>query len=475
MTWMNNYGISDRNYVDSALFRSISVEKGPSLTRGVKSGVGGSVAVRTIEPEDVIPEGKTWGIQLKGDFSEGPVKPHNTLMKYLGTEDYRTIPERPAADAGSGLNESTGDRFSGLYFDNAPLPQKRTHKLKHFKNDRAGMVAAAFKTKISDGLIAYSDREKGNYNSGKRGAGGYLSNPEYDSDQADYGNTGASMIPNMAKLYAPGEEVFNTNTASKSLLLKNSWHLPANQKITLSHMRNRIRFGENNPFYTALMLGFSYDYNMLDKSRVVYPIQGLESNIDTKAYRIGYEWKPENNPWIDLQANIWRINTDSTRHQSGGSDLAVTYGDNNYDNWVYCNIRHRLPDAYRYSGSTCADLIAQGLVPSEEPKEKSQVKGSYRVKSGAEQRTKVSRTGADISNLFRLSDKLKMTLSANVQHEKVDEHNEIHRNDKDLFDILGSLTTATAVAGPRAGRRCEPCFRPAGYRPAQYPRRSALR
>ena len=40
--WMNNYGIADRNYVDPALFRSITVEKGPAMTRGVKSGVGGA-------------------------------------------------------------------------------------------------------------------------------------------------------------------------------------------------------------------------------------------------------------------------------------------------------------------------------------------------------------------------------------------------------------------------------------------------
>ena len=58
--WMNNYGVSDRNYVDPALFRSIAVEKSPAMTRGVKSGVGGSVSIRTIEPSDVVPEGQKW-------------------------------------------------------------------------------------------------------------------------------------------------------------------------------------------------------------------------------------------------------------------------------------------------------------------------------------------------------------------------------------------------------------------------------
>ena len=98
--WMNNYGVADRNYVDPALFRSIAVEKGPSMTRGVKSGVGGSVAIQTIEPEDIIPEGKKWGIQIKGSFSGNTAKPRVDNLQYLGVEDYRTIPGRRCGGRG---------------------------------------------------------------------------------------------------------------------------------------------------------------------------------------------------------------------------------------------------------------------------------------------------------------------------------------------------------------------------------------
>ena len=96
--WMNNYGVADRNYVDPILFRSIAVEKGPSMTRGVKSGVGGSVAIQTIEPEDIVPEGKKWGIQIKGSFSGNTAKPRVDNLQYLGVEDYRTIPGRPTTE-----------------------------------------------------------------------------------------------------------------------------------------------------------------------------------------------------------------------------------------------------------------------------------------------------------------------------------------------------------------------------------------
>jgi len=447
--WMNNYGTADRNYVDPALFRSIAVEKSPAMTRGVKSGVGGSVAISTIEADDIVPEGDKWGIQIKGSFSDNTAKPRVDNLQYLGVEDYRTIPSRPIADGPSGQVAGTGEIYQGLEFDNYVTPSSRSHKLSNFKGDKSGMIAAAFKTRLSDGLIAYSDRSKGNYFSGKRGAGGYLYNPVYDSDHPDFGNTSATMIPNMAKLYRPGEEVFNSNVESKTLLLKNNWYLPHNQKISLSHMRTRVRFGENNPFYNALVLGFSDEYNFVGQQPRYYPIQGLDSHIQSKSYKLGYEWQPENSRWIDLQANVWRIRTDSSRHQSGGPELGVTYGDTNYDNWVQCFIRHKTPRRLTDQGMTCNDI------PKEEPKDPPPVPGAYRVKSGAEQRTYATRFGADISNRFRLSDKLSMTLSGNIQYEKLDEKTQISHNDKDFFDIIGAVSTATAIAGPRAGRRHE--------------------
>ncbi|STR03332.1 Transferrin-binding protein 1 precursor [Kingella potus] len=448
--WMNNYGTADRNYVDPALFRSIAVEKSPAMTRGIKSGVGGAVAISTIEADDIVPEGDKWGIQIKGSLSDNTAKPRVDNLQYLGWEDYRTIPGHPIADGPAGGVESTGERYRALTFTNYVTPDSRSHKLSNFKGDRSGMIAAAFKTNIADGLIAYSDRKKGNYFSGKRGAGGYLYNPVYDSDYADFGNTSATMIPNMAKLYRPGEEVFNSNVESKSLLLKNNWHLPHNQTISLSHLRTRVRFGENNPFYNALVLGFSNAYNFVGQQPSYYPIQGLDSRLQTKSYKLGYSWQPENSRWIDLQANIWRTRTDSSRHQSGGPELNVILADNNYDNWVACHIRHEVPEDLRRFGMSCAD------VPREEPaKEEPPIPGAYRVRSGSEQNTRATRLGADISNRFRLTDNLSMTLSANIQHEKLDETTKVSNNDNDFYNIIGAVSTATAIAGPRAGRRHE--------------------
>ncbi|MGO7410857.1 hypothetical protein ACCT31_39005, partial [Rhizobium ruizarguesonis] len=72
----------------------------------------------------------------------------------------------------------------------------------------------------------------------------------------------------------------------------------------------------------------------------------LNSTIDTKSHKISYEWKPEGSRWIDLQANIWRTQTTSSRHQSGGPDLAVTYGDQEYDKWANCFVHNKIPNEF---------------------------------------------------------------------------------------------------------------------------------
>ena len=181
--WMNNYGVGDRNYLDPALFRSIAVEKSPALTRGVKSGVGGAVTIRTIEADDIVPEGQKFGFQLKTEFANNSRRPANNLNQWLGWEDYRTLPLGATADgAGGGFDPLTGQQSpQALVVDNFTPPAHKSGRDNwRFGGDRSYMVAAAFKTELAGGLAAYSYRNKGNYFAGTKGAEGYLNNPVYD-------------------------------------------------------------------------------------------------------------------------------------------------------------------------------------------------------------------------------------------------------------------------------------------------------
>ena len=466
--WMNNYGVGDRNYLDPALFRSIAVEKSPALTRGVKSGVGGAVTIRTIEAGDIVPEGERWGFQFKTEFANNSRRPANNLNQWLGWEDYRTLPFGATADgAGGGFDPLTGQQSpQALVADGLTPPAHKSGRDNwRFGGDRSYMAAAAFKTELSDGLAAYSYRNKGNYFAGRKGAEGYLNNPVYnlqkcyDQGGSDFNcKNSATFVPNMAKVYHPGVEVINSNTETKTLLLKNNWHLPGSHNLGWQYMRTDVRFGEINPFHTTYVMNME-EHNPSSRPKALSPqMQNIDSTIRTDTYKLGWDWKPEGSRWLDLQTNLWRIKTDSTRHQSGGMELSVAGRDLYYDAWHWCNRRGQLPPEQADSYADCNELLddfgISGMSKEEVMRLLPNNNGQYRVLSGAEQKTRVSRTGFDISNRFRLSDRLSMTLAADYQKEKLAEEVEIV-NSQDLFNLAGMATGMTKLAGPRGGERRE--------------------
>ncbi len=463
---MNNYGVGDRNYLDPALFRSIAVEKSPALTRGVKSGVGGAMSIRTIEAGDIVPEGQKFGFQLKTEFANNRTRPANNLNQWLGWEDYRTLPLGATADgAGGGSDPITGQQSpQALVVDNFTPPQHKSGRDNwRFGGDRSYMAAAAFKTELSDGLAAYSYRNKGNYFAGRKGAEGYLNNPVYDLQKCyDEGGSdfncknSATFIPNMARIYHPGVEVLNSNTETKTLLLKNNWHLPGSHRLGWQYMRTDVRFGEINPFHTTYVMNME-EHNETNRPKELSPqAQSIDSTIRTDTYKLGWAWKPENSRWVDLQANLWRIKTNSTRHQSGGMDLSSARPDPFYDVWYWCTQRGRIPPEHVDNYSSCNDLMndfgVNGLTKEQVLAMTPNDNGQFRVISGAEQKTRVSRTGFDISNRFRLRDRLSMTLAADYQKEKLAEEVEIV-NSQDLFNLAGMVTGMTKLA--RGGERRE--------------------
>ena len=539
--WLNNYGVGDRNYLDPALFRSIAVEKSPAMTRGVKSGVGGAMSIRTIEPADIIPEGRNWGIEVKTEFSGNTVAQKNDLRQFLG-RDYRTLsPIGATADGVSGMP----DVFTGytgkpsptaLLLDEGIAGTKYAGGKSHtnFKDDRQLMLSAAFKTDITDGLASYSHRKKGNYYAGKRGWQQYINNPPYAAESCYERNAGKtqgekdllcrpaeSLIPNMAMLFRPGEEIMNSHTDTKTLLLKNNWYLPGNQKISLQYMDNKIGFGEINPLITAWILGFS-EQSLNDPAQQA---PGIGTKIDSKTYKIGYEWKPQDNKWIDFQADMWRVKTDSNRHQSGGPVVGVTTPDMDYDIWYWCNIRKRqspglrtesCEDAMTWNAYGSArtheevlrmiedtpDKIARRLAQYDEnnraitdrwmghtggyyaitPADKNVMTDQTNqigkmmnlaelkqklnqeryyiehpdriIVPGARQRTDVVRNGFNLSNRFRLSDKLSLTLAADYQRETLEERTDI-ANSADLMNTFGVLTRMAALGGPQSAKKRE--------------------
>ena len=65
-------GTQQRSYIDPDLISDITIDKGPSLT---SSAIGGTVKMRTIGVDDILRDGQSFGLRLKGDVWNNGVAP----------------------------------------------------------------------------------------------------------------------------------------------------------------------------------------------------------------------------------------------------------------------------------------------------------------------------------------------------------------------------------------------------------------
>ena len=178
-------GNRDETFIDPDLIGGIDITKGPS--GGAGGGIGGSVAVRTLLPEDIIPEGKTWGVRLKGGLGGNTTAPPAT-----GGTSRASDPSLLNADSWT------------------------------------GSIAAAASSDSFDIVAAYSKRKQGNYFAGSD-APSYFRFP---------GETNAnSIVP-------PGQEVFNTSENTRSMLLKGTYRWGDGHSVQLGYSRYDSTHGE---------------------------------------------------------------------------------------------------------------------------------------------------------------------------------------------------------------------------------------
>lgn len=69
-------GSSDRAYIDMDLIRSVRVDKGPTIGSDTVGATGGRVEMRTINANDVIPQGDNFGINFSFGTYNNNRMPH---------------------------------------------------------------------------------------------------------------------------------------------------------------------------------------------------------------------------------------------------------------------------------------------------------------------------------------------------------------------------------------------------------------
>ncbi len=158
-------GRQERNYLDPDLISSVSVFKGPSPAL---DAIGGTIAMSTIRPEDILIDGKEIGVRIRGGVASNSA----SLPKSFNA------PEN--TDRNSFFEAQTGN----------------------------GSAAFALTQENVDVVAAYAKRHNGNYFSGSKGR---------DKYRVFDGNWERNSV---GKLYPEAGEVFNTSNETESALFK---------------------------------------------------------------------------------------------------------------------------------------------------------------------------------------------------------------------------------------------------------------
>lgn len=281
-------GVADRTYIDPDMIGGVEVLKGPTSGPEGTGAIGGVVSMRTINPDDILLPGKTFGVRLKvgvstnstdvpEPFTEGGLRGAGT---YIQSCNYNcgTITAVPT-EFGDPARMDRPDTFE---------PTGHNYSL-----------TVAKKWDRFDLLAGYAYRKSGNYFAGERGDDApeivitprrtELSNNRWREE---------TVVSYDAALnrFRAGEEVLNTSSENESFLVKGRWQISDTQAVEATVNTYKSHFGELMP--SMIIRGDG-------------AIQAPASIADATSYSVRYKWKPDND-LIDLRVNGWHTALDNS-------------------------------------------------------------------------------------------------------------------------------------------------------------------
>lgn len=259
-------GTQQRSYIDPDMISDVTIDKGPSLT---SSAIGGTVKMRTLTVDDILKDGQTIGLRLKGDLWNNGVAPASR-DPHSKTEDLYSEP-----------HQSRG----GLFGSEA----------------QAGSAAFAYTHDFFDVVAAYSKRNQGNYFAGKKGQDRYRTYDRWGDEETSVATT-----------YNAGEEVLNSSSRTESFLLKTTLRPADGHTFDLGYRRYDGRIGEIMPS-DIFRFGTGGIYQ--------YPLG--HTTIDT--YTARYNYLPAGNPLVDLTADLWLTDAQTSQLTSVRAPASQAY------------------------------------------------------------------------------------------------------------------------------------------------------
>lgn len=291
--WRGYNGANNRSYIDPSLVGGVQVLKGPSLTAGVHTSVGGAVVIDTLAPRDILREGERYGAEVRIEGGNNSTKPR--LPALLTGQDYRNVPGFPGSTGTTGFPNSP---YNDPYVQVTPRTSSDNDTLS--LGDRAARLAIAGRSDDFEWLAAYAWRERGNYFAGESEADYYrqtnLPTPSGPQD----------LIKRLAFNYQPGNEVPNTSSEMSSWLGKLVWKISDAQQLKFGVRDTVSTYGEVMPSRII-----SVGNNGMGK--VQWPL----SEVHATAWNVDYRLKPGGR-WVDLKTSVWLTRTNSHTYSAGG-------------------------------------------------------------------------------------------------------------------------------------------------------------
>jgi len=282
--WRGYAGVASRTYVDPDLIGAIEISKGPVMSAEGTGATGGVVSMRTIEANDVIKPGQDWGIRARGSLmgNSSSAPEVGTVSGMNGTnKTYR-------------INCAVASLCAGQYAMPASFGLDEGLNRPDWFDLRswAGSLVLARRFDNVDVLVAYAERNQGNYYSGSDGPVPELEMvyrvlPFY---------TEVTALREGVSRFRAEERIANSNMDSNTLLLKSNIYLADDKIWELSYQRYDSTYGELMP-------------SQLIWLSEVKQTRGSEVTAQTFSSR--YHWEPADNDWINVSFNQWYTRTDS--------------------------------------------------------------------------------------------------------------------------------------------------------------------
>ena len=255
------FGADQRTYIDPDLIGGVEISKGPG---GGPYGTGttaGTVNVRLLDADDLVPEGDSFGVRLRGGLA-GNGKTPQFLDRLI----------RRGADAG--LRER--DRNDFLTDDNW-----------------FGSIAGAYRSDRFELVGAFAKRKEGNYFAGRNGLETY-------SFFRDAGR-GPERQEERFSNVEPGQEVPNTSEDTSSFLFRGTLRFHDGQSLEAGYTRYDSEFGQVFP--SSLNISPPQQYSL--------------NEVESNRYWLRYKWDSRND-LIDLQVNLWHTAADELDERRRG-------------------------------------------------------------------------------------------------------------------------------------------------------------